>query len=59
LEKYQNVIILNVIFVNVILLSVRLQTGDCMKPVISYQFCEDNLMGQYFPIRSLKFNETH
>jgi len=50
--------ILNVIFVNVISLNVRQQTGDCMKPVFSIQFCEDNLMGQYFPVRSLKFNET-
>jgi hypothetical protein len=50
--------ILNVTFVKAILLNVRQQTGDCMKPVFSIQFCEDNLMGQYFPLRSLNFNET-
>jgi len=49
LEKYHNVTILNVTFVNVILLNVRQQTGDCIKPVFNIQFCEDNLMGQYFP----------
>jgi len=44
-------------FVTAILLNVK-QPGDCMKLVFSIQFCEDNLMGQYFPFRSLKFNET-
>jgi len=42
----------NVTFVNVILLNVRQETGDCVISVFSIQFCEDNLMGHYFPVRS-------
>jgi hypothetical protein len=49
LEKYHNIMILNVTFISVILLKVRQQTGDCMKPVFSIQFYEDNLMDSIFP----------
>ena len=37
-------------FVTAILLNVK-QIGDFMKLVFNIQFCEDNLMRQYFPVR--------